>query len=109
MTDQTPSSPDLVPAHVRAACAQLGWSIVGQPRQHPEGTVYLCQDPTGAVEPYTERAILLEQARARQFMQIALQQAGADESLAREAAAVLSLSTASPPPSNGRGRVEKES
>ena len=81
----------MIPDTLADAVRQLGWEIVGQPRIHPEGAVYLCRDQTGVTEPYSERAILLELARMRRFFSLALQAGGAPEEQAIAVAPTLSL------------------
>jgi len=83
--------PIVASACVASACTRLGWEIIGQPRRHPEGIVYLCRDSAGITEPYTENAILNELACMQRFFNVALQAAGVPAGLATPVAATLSL------------------
>jgi hypothetical protein len=62
----------LIPSNVTIAAQQLGWQIVGPPRLHPEGVVYLCRDAAGITEPYTETAIFDELTRMKRFARLVL-------------------------------------
>ncbi len=58
---------DTIPSVVMNATQQLGWQIVGPPRPHPEGIVYLCRDAAGLTEPYTAAAILTQLAHLHAY------------------------------------------